>query len=217
VRELASGLWCWRAPHPEWTPGHGWQRDVWAFGVDAEDALVLVDPIAPPEDESDRLAAWIAGRQKRVVIALSRAGHFRDSALFAAEHSATIYGHAGAAARVPSGLEFQAISEGDRLPGGGRVVVFDVPDLDHTPLYFSSHRALAPGDILVREDGELRLWWVPEDEEDVRFLNERDIPAMRRWLESPIDHVLTSHGGPVVGGGGDELTAAFSRPTWAIS
>ena len=89
--------------------------------------------------------------------------------------------------------------------------------LDHTPLYFSSHRAIVPGDIFVRAEGELRLWWVPEDEDDLRFLNERHIPTLRSWLESPVDHVLTSHGTPTIGGGGHELAAALARPIWSIS
>lgn len=217
MREFAPGLWCWSAPHPDWTPGHGWEHDVWAFALEAEDAVVLVDPIAPLGDDAARLASWVNGREKPVVIALSRAGHFRDAAVFARKHDAVVYGHAGAAGRVPPGVEFEALTERASLPGGAHVLSFDVPGLDHTPLYFPSHRAVAPGDILVREAGELRLWWVPEEEEDVRFLIERHIPALRRWLESPIDHVLTSHGGPVIGRGGDELSASFTRPTWAVS
>ncbi len=218
MNERVGGLCCWSAPHPEWTPGHGWQRDVWAYCVDTEHTVVVVDPITPLGDEAHQLHEWIANRQKPVVVALSRAGHFRDSAGFSRQYEASIYGDARAGERVPPDVEFHALSAGDALPGGGAcVLAFDVPGLDHTPLYFSSHRAIVPGDILIRAEGELRLWWVPEDDDDLRFLSERHIPALRRWLESPIDHVLTSHGMPTLGRGGHELAAALARPIWAIS
>ncbi len=217
VKQDGPGLWCWSAPHPEWTPGGGWDQDVWAYCVDAEDAIVLVDPIAPLADEAVQLREAITSREKRVIVALSRAGHFRDSAAFAVEYQASIYGHPSAANRVPHGAEFHAVGPDDTLPGGARVLAFDVPGLDHTPLYFPSHSAIAPGDILLRAEGQLRLWWVPEDEADVRYLHERHIPALRRWLDSPVDRVLTSHGDPVLGRGAGELAAAFARPTWAVS
>jgi hypothetical protein len=217
VKERVAGLWCSSAPHPEWTPGHGWQRDIWACCVDTEDAVVVVDPITPLGDEARELDEWIANRQKPVVVALSRAGHFRDSAAFSRRYEAIIYGDPRAGERVPPDVEFHAVSAGDALPGGACVLAFDVPGLDHTPLYLSSHRAIVPGDIVVRAEGELRLWWVPENDDDLRFLNERHIPALRRWLEFPIDHVLTSHGTPTLGGGGCELAAALARPIWSIS
>ena len=215
--EHAPGLWCWSAPHPQWASGHGWEAEVWAYCVEADDALVLVDPITPTGDGGALLAALIETCQKPVAIALSRAGHFRDSARFARDFGASIYGHLAVAERVPSDVQFHAVSTGDVLPGAIRVLAFDVPGLDHTPLYLPSHRAIVPGDILVRAEGALRLWWVAEDDADVRYVNERHVPALRRWLDSPVDHILTSHGEPVLGGGGAELAAAFSRPPWAIS
>jgi hypothetical protein len=218
VRELARGLWGWSSPHPGWGPGRGWDRDVWAYFVDAGDANLLVDPIAPAErDEASRLDALISSPGKPVVILLSRAGHFRDSASFAEEYGAAIYGESSAASRVPDGIAFHAVTAGDALPGGAHVLAYDVPGLDHAPLYLSSHRAIVPGDILLRAEGELRVWWAPENEDDVRFLRERHLPALRRWLDAPVEHVLTSHGEPVIGRGADELAAALVRPTWTVS
>jgi hypothetical protein len=217
LREQVPGLWCWSAPHPYWRPGRGWDEEVWAYCVDAGDAVVLVDPIAPPGQDAVRLHELIAARRKPVVIALSRAGHFREAAEFARRYDAMIYGEASAAKRVPDGVEFKAVSAGDVLPGGVRVLAFDVPGLDHAPLYLASHRAIVPGDILLRAEGELRVWWAPDDDADLRFLEERHLPALRRWLDARVDHVLTSHGEPVLGGGGDELAAALARPTWDVT
>ena len=217
VHQPLPGLWCWSSPHPEWTPGHGWDEDVWAYCVDTGDTIVLIDPIALRGDVPDPVDSLISSRGRPVVVALSRAGHFRDSALFARRFDATIFAEARAQPRVPQHGKFQPVSAGDSIPGGASVLPFDVPGLDHTPLYLPSHRAIVPGDILVRTEGELRLWWVPEDENDIRFLNERHVPALRRWLEQPVEHILTSHGEPVLGGGGEELAAAFARPIWAVS
>jgi hypothetical protein len=135
VKERVAGLWCWSAPHPKWTPGHGWQRDVWAYCVDAEDAVVVVDPITPLGDEARQLDEWIANRQKPIVVALSRAGHFRDSAAFSRQYEASIYGDARAGEHVPPDVEFHAVSAGDALPGGACALAFDVPGLDHTPTF----------------------------------------------------------------------------------
>jgi hypothetical protein len=212
MRKLAPGLWGWSAPHPSWAPGVGWDEDVWAYGIDAGDVLLLVDPIAP-----EQVGELVSRSEKPVAILLSRAGHFRDSAALAQRYGAAIYGEARAAERVPDGVEFRALSPGDGLPGGGHVLDYDVPGLDHAPLYLASHRAIVPGDILLRAEGELRVWWSPEDEDDVRFLEERHLPALRRWLDAPVDHVLTSHGEPVIGRGGDELAAALERPIWDVT
>ena len=42
VRSLRPGLWCWSAPHPDWTPAEGgpggWSRDVWSLYCEAPDA-----------------------------------------------------------------------------------------------------------------------------------------------------------------------------------
>ena len=216
-RELALGLWCWTAAHPAWAAGHGWERDVSCYCLLSSDAAVFVDPLLPESGSWGAYDALAARQGRPVAIVLSRAGHFRSANEFALRYNATIHGHASAAEAVDARVEFRAVGEGDALPGAGVVLNFDVPGLDHTPFYFARQRAGIPGDILIRAEGGVRLWWAPEDDGDVHFLHERHIPALRGWLERPIEHVLLSHGDPVIGDGEAELLAAFSRPTWKIT
>ena len=55
VQEVAAGLWRWTGEHPEWTPEQGgpegWERDVGCVYYEAPEAVVLFDPLVPPEDE----------------------------------------------------------------------------------------------------------------------------------------------------------------------
>ena len=55
VTELAPGLWRWTATHPEWTEEEGgqegWEPEVSSYALVEEDALVLIDPLVPADDE----------------------------------------------------------------------------------------------------------------------------------------------------------------------
>ena len=58
MRELQTGLWCWQATHPEWTPAstEGWGPEVSSYAIDDGARLLLIDPLALPS-EIDELAA----------------------------------------------------------------------------------------------------------------------------------------------------------------
>ena len=51
VAEIAPGLWRWTGFHEEW------REDVGSVYYEAEDGVVLVDPIVPPEDTDRFLRA----------------------------------------------------------------------------------------------------------------------------------------------------------------
>jgi hypothetical protein len=67
VDELRPGLWTWTAPHPEWRE----QPVVRSYAVERENALVLIDPMAPPDE-------LVAGRHLQV--ALTCPWHGRSAA-----------------------------------------------------------------------------------------------------------------------------------------
>jgi hypothetical protein len=199
---VARGLWRWSVDHPLWTPGHGWERIVNCYCVEAEDATLLVDPLVERWAELDT-----------VHVLLSRAGHFRSSQEAHDRYGGSVWGHERARERLRG--DYRAVELGDQLPGGAHVLEYRQV-YDGTPLYFSSHHALAPGDIVVSIDGELRVWWVAENEDELRELHEEHVPSLLRWLELPVEHVLVAHGA-YVEGGRDELAAAFARPPWDVS
>ena len=73
MRELAPGLWHWQAPHPEWMPGNRWPQEVSSYAIDDRARLVLVDPLAVP-NEILELAA-----DREPVVVLTAPWHERDT------------------------------------------------------------------------------------------------------------------------------------------
>jgi hypothetical protein len=207
---VAPGLWRWSVGHPAWTPGHGWERMVNCYCVEAEETTLLVDPLVEQWSELD---AVVERRARPVHVLLSRAGHFRSSQEAHDRYDAPVWGHERARERLRG--DYRVVHPGDDLPGRARVLEYRQV-YDGTPLYLSSHRALAPGDVVVAIDGELRVWWAAENEEELRELRQEHIPSLRPWLELPVEHVLVAHGA-YVEGGRDELAAAFARPPWDVS
>ena len=48
MRELQTGLWHWRAPHPDWTERADWGPEVSSYALDEGGRLLFFDPLAPP-------------------------------------------------------------------------------------------------------------------------------------------------------------------------
>jgi hypothetical protein len=182
------------------------------------DATLLLDPLVPPK-EAAGFWRWldreIERAEKPVAVLLSRAGHFRSSQEIHDRYGAAVYGHERARERLEPVRHFRAVVPGSKLPGAVRALPSRAI-YDETPLYFPSHRALAVGDLVVSVGGELRVWWVAENEADVREYHAEHVPSLREWLELPIEHVLVSHGDHVPGGAA-AFAAAFERPPWDVS
>jgi hypothetical protein len=93
---LAPGLWAWSAPHPDWTPDRagvgGWDRDVWSWLLEAEDRVVLIDPLLPADPD---LTRWLDERvDGRPVDALvSVYWHLRSADAMHARYDATVWGN----------------------------------------------------------------------------------------------------------------------------
>jgi hypothetical protein len=215
VAELAPGLWRWTAVHPDWKDGYDWSPIVACFYLEADDATLVVDPLVPA-DEAGRFWSALDRDVKRrglpVAVLLTEAAHARSSGEVAARYGAVVWGHEQARGKV-GGAEFHPVGAGDVLPGGARVLDEGYEDGTGTPLFLPSHGALAPGDAIVEVDGELRVWWGFQGEEDERRFFGKFLPALRRWLELPVERVLVSHGEQRAFGR-DDVAAALERPPW---
>ncbi|MPZ99589.1 MAG: hypothetical protein GEU80_09700 [Dehalococcoidia bacterium] len=73
MRELRAGLWYWQAPHPDWTPGERWPREVSSYAIDDGARLLLFDPLAVPNE-----ILQLAGDREAVVV-LTAPWHERDT------------------------------------------------------------------------------------------------------------------------------------------
>ena len=200
MQELAPGLRRWTAPHPDWEPAAApespadWDRDVGCVLYDAADAVVLIDPLLPPD--RDGFWCWldehVGGRDERVVVLTTIAWHDRSTDEVVARYGATT-------ARAPRSL-----------PQG--VETFEVPRAGEVMYWLQEPRALVPGDrILGAPGGGLRLCpasWLSYLPSGITVDELRQ--ALRPLLDLPIEMVLVSHGKPVLGGGRAALERALA-------
>lgn len=206
VQELARGLWRWTAWHEEW------KQTVGCVYYEAPDAVVLIDPLVPPEDTNRFWRALDrdvkrAGRPVHVLITIF--WHTRSADEVIKRYDARLWtasrGRAAVARRA--GEVTDPFRPGDSLPGGiqahetgrGTEVVYWLPE----------HGALVPGDVLLGADGGgLRLCpesWLPEG---VGHRKLRQV--MKPLLELPVEQVLVSHGDPVLEGARRALAQALA-------
>jgi glyoxylase-like metal-dependent hydrolase (beta-lactamase superfamily II) len=187
VDELATGLWRWTGLHPEWTPAEGgpdgWEQEVGCYFYEGPDAVVLIDPLVPPEDP-DRFFTALdrdierAGRPLRILLTVD--DHRRSSTELAERYGGTI-------GELPAGVEVALDEWGDRV------------------YWIAAHRSLVFGDILLERSGSLEVprAWVGEENYDAV------VEALRRLLDLPIERVLVTHGEPVLEDGREALAAAL--------
>ena len=203
AREVAPGLWIWRAEHPDWTPAADWERLVTSTCVESRGEVVLLDPLAPPEEASE---IWerLDARPPTAVVVL-KPDHVRDVDLFARAYGARALGPELFFPHDVPDTELEPVFPEDELPGG-LVALYDGRGRNETPLWLPEQRALVFADALTAPGGELRVWATPWHEE-------RALPALRELLELPFEHVVVSHGEPT------HDRAAFERalelPPWA--
>ena len=205
LEEIQPGLRYWTAPHPSWNGATDWPEDVNCVSYDA-DALVLIDPLLPRgEEESfvDALDRYLELLERPVAVLLTAPWHRRDSALIAERYDTIVWTHPAGRARLP----FETRS--GRLPDGIEAFSPEGVSEGEVAFYLRPHRALVVAEFLMGIDGGLRVLPSPALQDQAVF--EKSLRSLLAW---PIDHVLVSHGEPVIGGGGgrriDEALQAFA-------
>jgi hypothetical protein len=184
VDEIAPGLWRWTGLHPAWTPEEEWPREVGSVYYEAPDAIVLFDPLVPPEDSERFWAALdrdVERAGKRVVLALTTDSHARSQ-----EEILKRYG-------ADTGTPPAAVEAKDTTWYGELLY------------WLPAHGALIAGDVLLGDGaGGVRVAdsWLGDDRERVRG-------ALLPLLELPIERVLVAHGDPVLANGRDGLARAL--------
>jgi hypothetical protein len=81
------------------------------------------------------------------------------------------------------------LEPGIELPGGP-IALYDGRYRMETPLWLPEQRALVFADALTERDGQLLVW-------GSRGHEQRVVPALRKMLELPFEHVIVSHGEPL--------------------
>ena len=186
LTELAPGLRRWTARHEEW------KEEVGSVAVDTDDGLVLIDPLAPPQE-------------------LGRADHALLTVFFHAR--STKAQHVWAEQRLVRRLASRGVEVdrpfrvGDPLPGGIQAV--QTARKSEVAYWLPRQRAVVVGDVLLGAgakphptDEPLRLcperWLEGATHDDLRT-------SLAPLLELPVSRVLVSHGEPVLSGGARAL------------
>ena len=198
LREIRAGLWRWTAFHTEW------REDVGSVAYEADNSLVLIDPLLDRDDALDGLVRRVG---KPVVVLVTVFWHTRSADIVARRHGARVLAASGGQAavrrRAPTLEPFRL---GDPLPGG--VEAFGTARANEVVYWLSTHRAVVPGDVILgAKDGGLRLCpksWLPERASVADLAR-----SLRPLLELPVSRVLVSHGAPVLRNGRPALEQAL--------
>jgi len=207
--ELTSGLWHWKAAHPEWQSGEPWDPNVSSYAIDDGERLLLFDPLAVPSD----IEARAADRDTSIV--LTAPWHERDSARLVERLGVPVY------TPLPDSAEYlmqtfgitaeqagdgspdlvwllkegkgeaRPYAAGDRLDVG--VEVFPGHKANDLVLWIASHGAIIAGDTLADHSHGLAIndQWLPPD-----VTREQVVEGLRPLLGLPVELVLATHGGP---------------------
>jgi glyoxylase-like metal-dependent hydrolase (beta-lactamase superfamily II) len=205
VLEVAEGLWRWTAWHEEW------KQDVGCVYIESNDAVVLIDPLVPPDSPDEfwrELDRDVERARGDVHVLITIFWHARSAGEVTRRYGARLW--APSRARAPIERRTHAVTDvfrpGDSLPGDidalatarGTEVVYWIPE----------HRTLVPGDaILGTSEGGVRLCpdsWLPDGTDQAKLGM-----SLRPLLELPVKRVLVSHGDPVLTGGREALEQAL--------
>ena len=207
VQELAPGLWRWTGFHEEW------KEVVGCLYLEAPDAVVLLDPLVPPEDAErfwQALDRDVARAGKPVHVLVTVFWHTRDTRAVAERYHARVWAPARGRRAIErrAGRVTDAYTPGDELPGG--TVALATARAAEVVFWLPGHRAVVAGDVILgAPDGGLRLCpasWLPE-RATIAALRE----SLRPLLELPVERVLVSHGEPVLRDGATALREALAR------
>jgi hypothetical protein len=209
MEEILPGIYRWELPHPDWTPeeaegGEGWEEIVASYLFETADGPVLIDPLLA-EDGWENLDRVLGRRAPQVLITIF--WHTRSTpAVLRRYPEATAWIHEPAAELVRErGASGRTFSIGDPLPGG--IEAIDAHRGFEVAYFLPARRTLVAGDVLLgAPGGGARMFppsWFRGDYEQAR-------EAVRRsLLPLPVDHLLLTHGAPVLGGGHQALEQAL--------
>lgn len=212
VTELQPRLWRWTGRHPDWTPGEGgeegWEEEVACLYLEAPAAVVLIDPLVPPEDRDrflEHLDRDVARAGRPVEILLTIHWHERSAHELASRYEGTVWAFERSLHRLGA-APHRTFGSGTELPGGVRA--FDAKARDEAVLWLPEHGALVTGDVLLGDaQGGLALCpasWLNGEDSHARLRT-----ALAPLLDLRVESVLPGHGEPVLAGAREALARAL--------
>jgi hypothetical protein len=199
VQELKPGLWRWTASHPEWDHAETWGPEVASVYAELADAVALVDPLVPADEEERFWSALDRDVERAglpVQVLLTVHWHERSVATVLDRYKATLW----------------RPEEKGQLPTGVRAEVVKGADWVEALFFLERYGALVAGDLLVGDRGgvEVPVRWFPKGEQD--WAEQELKPELRERLGAlPIEMVLVSHGEPVLENGSEALRRGLGQ------
>jgi glyoxylase-like metal-dependent hydrolase (beta-lactamase superfamily II) len=205
IRDLAPGLWIWRARHPFWEAGADWQQVVTSTFVESGGERLVLDPLAPT---LDNIGLWERlDKNPPTAAVVLMPDHVRDVDLFVRRYGARPFGPMFFFPDDIPRTKLEPIIADSKLPGG-LIALYDGRGRLETPMWLPEHRVIMFGDALTERDGELRVW-------DCRAGHEkRELPALREMLKLPFERVIISHCDREPVHTRAEFEKALVRPPW---
>jgi hypothetical protein len=221
--ELVAGIRRWTAPHPEYRPA---VEEVGSYALIAGPALLLVDPLLPAEEDERRkpvLAGLdlLAAAAARVELLITIPYHTRSAEAlyerFAQERPTRIWGHANVRKRLRPSTPLHVVPPGPAgtaapvAGGAAEACAIGRPRRSEYPMYVPELRAVVFGDAVVGAQGGLRFWNQSSSTGEDWY---RDVfaPTLAPLAERPVEHVLVTHGPPVIGDGQRQLALCLAAP-----
>src|SRR6266849_8327377 len=183
LRDLAGGLWIWRAEHPGWKPDADWQPVVTSTFVESGVERLVLDPLAPP---TNAVEVWkrLDERPPTAAVVLLP-DHVRDVDQFVDRYHVRAFGPLFFFRDDIPRTELEPIRPDSVLPGG-LVALYDGRGRAETPLWLPEQRVIVFGDGMTERNGTLRVWGSPWHEK-------RALPALRELLKIPFEKIIVSH------------------------
>jgi glyoxylase-like metal-dependent hydrolase (beta-lactamase superfamily II) len=215
--ELAAGIYRWAAPHPEWRPK---SEEVESYALVAGEALLLVDPLVPAEEDERRAALLaqlelLAAAAVRVELLVTVPYHTRSAEAlyerFAPQRPTRIWGHALVRRRLRPETPLEVVPVGAAGTAAPEAYTIGRPRRSEHPVYVPSLRAAVFGDAVVGAQGGLRFW-ILSSGTGAEWYRDVFAPGLAPLAERPVEHVLVTHGPPVIGDGQRQLALCLAAP-----
>jgi glyoxylase-like metal-dependent hydrolase (beta-lactamase superfamily II) len=211
MRQLRSGLWHWRAPHPEWTPDQWWPQQVSSYAIDDGARLLFFDPLAVP-DELLELAS-----ERESVVVLTAPWHERDTEALVERLGVSVFTpppdtpadlvrkYGISPERIPDHWQSPDLAwlsaagrGGAHFVKAGDLLAIGVEALpgradNDLVLWIESQRAIVTGDALVDFGRGLEI---PPEVLHHGVTREQVAERLRPLLDLRVDLVLPAHGVP---------------------
>jgi glyoxylase-like metal-dependent hydrolase (beta-lactamase superfamily II) len=195
LSRIADGLWQWTTAHPEWKEGDDWDRDVGCVYWEADDTVVLVDPLVPIDQPErarflDALDRDVERVGRPVAVLLTCEWHARSADELRGRYEARV---------------FRPLDREERPAG---VSAIEAPVAEEVVYWLAGARAVVPGDTLIGTAGGVAL--CPASWLEGRGGLQQLADDLSPLLELPVERVLTSHGPPVLADGRAALGRALA-------